>query len=94
MFEVIKLLDGDKNIIGYKTSGLDPELEIHLHIDKTTASKIFQKVSEMENIPTEIEGIANTKIRFRKNKNTVVLVFPDENGIFPGNGCNPEYENQ
>lgn len=94
MFEVIKMLDDDKNIIGYKTSGLTPELEIHLHIDKDTANKIFQKVSELDAIPDKMNGIVNTEIRSRKEKDYIVLIFPDENGRFPGNGCNPEYEKQ
>ena len=94
MFEVIKLLDDDKNIIGYKTSGLSPELAIHLHIDKGTANKIFLKVSELSTIPDTMNGIVNTEIRSRKERNCVVLIFPDENGKFPGDGCSPEYEKQ
>lgn len=94
MFEVIKLLDDDKNIIGYKTSGLSPELAIHLHIDKGTANKIFLKVSELDTIPDKMNGIVNTEIRSRREKDSVVLIFPDENGKFPGDGCNSEYEKQ
>lgn len=81
-FAVIKLLDAENNVIGYKTNGLSPELCIEMFIEEDTAEEIFRKVAVLKTIPSELNNVANVKIITKKTKGCVKLLLPDINGNY------------
>jgi len=80
---VIKLLDADRNIIGYRTDGLKRELYINMFIEEDTAIHIMSKIEEMKTIPDEITGIVNVTIKVKQYNDRIELLLPDESGKYP-----------
>ena len=93
-YNVEKILDNEKNIIGYKTVGMKPvfgkELIINLPIDKNLAESIFKNISNRKNIPKILKGITNTDIYIKNNSDYYIFVFPDKKGLYP---WEPECDN-
>lgn len=98
-YNIEKILDNKKNIVGYKTIGLKPffgkELVINLPIDKNLAESIFNDISTRKNIPKILKGVTNTDIHIEDDSDNYIIIFPDEKGMFPWEPeCDELFKNQ
>lgn len=99
MYKIEKVLDSNNNILGYQTNGLknslNKELKINLNINKKIAKTIFDKMANASKIESEINNITNMPLKIVENDDFFIIVFPDENGLFPNDtSCNDIFKKQ
>ena len=98
-YNIEKILDNEKNIVGYKTIGLKStlakELVINLPIDKNLAESIFNNISTRKDIPSVLKGVTNTDIYIKDDSDNYIIIFPDEKGLYPWEPeCDELFKNQ
>lgn len=96
---IIKILDNQKNIIGFKSDGLKnrfgKELRINLNINKNVVKQLFDEISKLEKIPNIISNITNVNLYIIEQAEEYLILFPDEKGLYPQDkNCSALYKNQ